>query len=45
MPLSEAMCRKVLERRLGKAERDGPLADTATRENAIAGQVLAERRS
>jgi hypothetical protein len=40
----EAMCRKVLERRLGKAERNGPLADTATRKNAIAGQVLAERR-
>jgi hypothetical protein len=39
----EAMCRKVLERRLGKAERNGPLADTATRENAIAAQVLAKR--
>ena len=39
----EAMCCKVLERRLGKAERNGPLADTATRENASSAQVLSER--
>jgi hypothetical protein len=40
----EALCREALEWNLAKVERNGPLTDTATRENAIAGQVLAERR-
>ncbi|MBW8060539.1 MAG: relaxase domain-containing protein [Solirubrobacterales bacterium] len=40
----EASCHEALERKRAVAERNGPLTDTATREDAIAGQVLAERR-
>jgi hypothetical protein len=40
----EANCRDALARDIARAERNGSLTDTATRENAVAGQVLAERR-
>lgn len=40
----EASCRDALARNIARAERNGPLTDTATRENTVAGQVLAERR-
>jgi conjugative relaxase-like TrwC/TraI family protein len=40
----EAACREALEKSLARAERNGPLTEAATREDAIAGKVLAERR-
>jgi hypothetical protein len=40
----EAVCREALERTRARTDRNGPLTEVTTREDAIAGRILAERR-